>query len=58
MNKSVDDRLDPKATNSQSSKTDFDRNRDGVYGGLPKVRQDDAPGPEPESPEPSDNKAA
>lgn len=30
--------IDPKIKGQQSAKADFDRNRDGLYGGLPKVR--------------------
>jgi hypothetical protein len=53
MGKSLDDRLDPKAKGKNTPKPDFDRNRDGLYGGLPKARDDKAPGPEANQPHPS-----
>jgi hypothetical protein len=53
MGKSLDDRLDPKAKGKNTPKSDFDRNRDGLYGGLPKARDDKAPGPEADQPHPS-----
>jgi hypothetical protein len=53
MNKSLDDKLDPKAKGKKIPKSDFDRNRDGLYGGLPKARDDKAPGPEANPPHPS-----
>ncbi len=31
---------------------DFDRNRDGLYGGLPKARDPKAEGPAPKQPHP------
>jgi len=34
-------------------KEDFDRNRDGLYGGLPKVRDENAEGPKPNKPHPA-----
>lgn len=34
-------------------KEDFDRNRDGLYGGLPKARDDSAAGPKPNKPHPA-----
>ncbi|MBV9992813.1 MAG: hypothetical protein JOZ72_16155 [Alphaproteobacteria bacterium] len=40
------------ARGKQTPKSDFDRNRDGLYGGLPKARQSDAPGPAPDTPHP------
>lgn len=52
MDKSLDDKLDPKAKGKQTPKADFDRNRDGLYGGLPKTRDETAPGGEPEEPHP------
>lgn len=50
--KKLDDALDPKAKGRKTPKADFDRNRDGLYGGLPKARDDKAPGPPPKSPHP------
>jgi hypothetical protein len=34
----LDDKLDPKAKGKQTPKVDFDRNREGPYGGLPEAR--------------------
>ena len=34
-------------------KADFDRNRDGLYGGLPKARDKNADGPEANKPHPA-----
>lgn len=53
MKKSTDDALDPKAKGKQTPSADFDRNRDGLYGGLPKARDIHAPGPAPRQPYPS-----
>jgi hypothetical protein len=36
--KKIDDDLDPKAKGKQTPKADFDRNREGPYGGLPEAR--------------------
>jgi len=36
--KPTDAELDPKAKGKQTPQSDFDRNRDGLYGGLPKAR--------------------
>jgi hypothetical protein len=46
------DKLDPKAKGHQTKQSDFDRNRDGLYGGLPKARDSEAPGPEAKEPHP------
>jgi hypothetical protein len=46
MLKKLDDKLDPKAKGAKTPQADFDRNRDGLYGGLPKARDPDAPGPD------------
>jgi hypothetical protein len=43
MDKNVDNKLDPKAKGKKTPRSDFDRNRDGLYGGLPKARDDQAP---------------
>lgn len=53
MNKELDDKLDPKAKGAKTPQADFDRNRDGLYGGLPKARDERGPGPEPKTPHPS-----
>jgi hypothetical protein len=51
-NKRLDDKLDPKAKGKKTPRPDFDRNRDGLYGGLPKARDEDAPGPAAKEPHP------
>jgi hypothetical protein len=51
-NKRLDDKLDPKAKGKKTPRPDFDRNRDGLYGGLPKARDEDAPGPPAKEPHP------
>ena len=53
MDKKRDDKLDPKAKGAKTAQSDFDRNRDGLYGGLPKARDKDAPGPDVKQPHPS-----
>jgi hypothetical protein len=40
--KQIDDALDPKAKGKQTPKVDFDRNREGLYGGLPEARDQEA----------------
>jgi hypothetical protein len=50
--KKLDDRLDPKAKGKTTKSADFDRNRDGLYGGLPQARDSNAPGPAPKAPHP------
>jgi hypothetical protein len=45
MDKKLDDKLDPKAKGKQTPKADFERNREGLYGGLPETR--DKPKPQP-----------
>jgi hypothetical protein len=50
--KKRDDELDPKAKGKKTPQADFDRNRDGLYGGLPKARDEAAPGPESKTPHP------
>jgi hypothetical protein len=52
MTKDLDDKLDPKAKGKKTPQPDFDRNRDGLYGGLPKARDSGAPGPESKQPHP------
>ncbi|MDB5188361.1 MAG: hypothetical protein JWO50_881 [Candidatus Kaiserbacteria bacterium] len=53
MTKDLDDKLDPKAKGQKTSGADFDRNRDGLSGGLPKARDPKAPGPSSKQPHPS-----
>lgn len=53
VEKKIDDKLDPKAKGAKTPQADFDRNRDGLYGGLPKTRDKTAPGPEFKTPHPS-----
>ncbi len=53
MNKELDDKLDPKAKGKDTPQSDFDRNRDGLYDGLPKARDTKAPGPAAKQPHPS-----
>jgi hypothetical protein len=48
----LDDKLDPKAKGEKTPRPDFDRNRDGLYGGLPKARDAEAPGPQSKEPHP------
>lgn len=43
--KKIDDELDPKAKGKQTPKVDFDRNREGLYGGLPEARDKQQPQP-------------
>jgi hypothetical protein len=50
--KPLDDKLDPKAKGKKTATSDFDRNRDGLYGGLPKARDKSAPGPAAKHPHP------
>jgi hypothetical protein len=41
----------------QTTRADFDRNKDGLYGGLPKAREPDAPGEVPTRPTPTPGKS-
>lgn len=50
--KKLDDKLDPKAKGRQTPQADFDRNREGRYGGLPKARDAKAAGPDAKAPHP------
>ncbi len=43
MNNNTDDKLDPKAKGQKTPEADFDRNREGLYGGLPQARDEAAP---------------
>ena len=48
MEKKLDDTLDPKAKGKQTPRVDFDRNRQGPYGGLPEARdKTDRKAPQP-----------
>lgn len=44
--------------NVQSSDADFDRNRDGLYGGLPDAREKGAAGGKAKTPQPTKKQAA
>jgi len=50
--KKLDDKLDPKAKGKKTPEADFDRNRDGLYGGLPEARDPAASGPQSKIPHP------
>jgi len=52
MGKKSDDKVFPQAEGVETPQADFDRNRDGLYGGLPKTRGEKAPGPAPKDPHP------
>ena len=52
MDRKLDDKLDPKAKGKKTPQADFDRNRDGLYGGLPKARDPQASGPQAKEPHP------
>lgn len=42
----------PDAEGVKTPRADFDRNRDGLYGGLPKARDPRSEGPPPKDPHP------
>jgi hypothetical protein len=52
MDKKQDDKVIPCAKGKQTPQADFDRNRDGLYGGLPKARDPQASGPDAKQPHP------
>ena len=52
MAKDPDTRVIPPAKGKRTSTADFDRNRDGLYGGLPKARDAGAAGARPHEPHP------
>jgi len=52
MAKDIDEKLIPTAHGKQTGTADFDRNRDGLYGGLPKARDRSAAGGKPNAPHP------
>ncbi|HEX3664267.1 MAG TPA: hypothetical protein VHU23_03420 [Rhizomicrobium sp.] len=58
MERSIDQKIVPPAAGKKTSKEDFDRNRDGLYGGLPKARDPNAPGPQANAPHPEPDKPA
>jgi hypothetical protein len=43
MDKKTENKLDPKAKGHQTKQSDFDRNREGLYGGLPEARDAQSP---------------
>lgn len=58
MKKTLDEKVIPPASGKQTSRTDFDRNRDGLYGGLPKARDPEAAGPRANESHPEGDTAA
>jgi hypothetical protein len=44
--------LDSKNKSAKTPQADFDRNRDGLYGGLPKARDNNTPGLTAKEPHP------
>lgn len=52
MKNKDEDKVIPDAKGKETPESDFDRNRDGLYGGLPKVRDPRASGPRPKEPYP------
>jgi hypothetical protein len=52
MAKDLDEKVIPPARGKQTKDSDFDRSRDGLYGGLPKARDEGAAGPQPNEPHP------
>ncbi|HEX9159122.1 MAG TPA: hypothetical protein VF835_02750 [Rhizomicrobium sp.] len=59
MAKDIDETAIPTARGKRTATADFDRNRDGLYGGLPKARDRSAAGGKPNAPHPpGDRKAA
>lgn len=52
MAKDLDKEVIPPARGKRTATVDFDRNRDGLYGGLPKARDRTAPGGKPNAPHP------
>jgi hypothetical protein len=50
--KKMDSDAVSKAAGEQSKQADFDRNRDGLYGGLPKARDPKADGSAAKAPHP------
>jgi hypothetical protein len=56
MAKDIDEKVIPPARGKQTRTADFDRNRDGLYGGLPKAWDEGASGAKPNVPHPPRNK--
>ncbi|HEX3429480.1 MAG TPA: hypothetical protein VHT03_01225 [Rhizomicrobium sp.] len=52
MAKGLDEKVIPPARGKKTRSADFDRNRDGLYGGLPKARDRTAEGAKPSEPHP------
>jgi hypothetical protein len=52
MSKGIDEKVIPPAKGKRTSNADFDRNRDGLYGGLPKARDSTVAGARPKDPHP------
>ena len=53
MAKDLDEKVIPPARGKRTATVDFDRNRDGLYGGLPKARDRSAAGGKPNKPHPA-----
>ncbi|HEY6577898.1 MAG TPA: hypothetical protein VIY09_01120 [Rhizomicrobium sp.] len=58
MKKKLDERVIPPAEGKKTAQADFDRNRDGLYGGLPKSRDPAAAGPRANTPHPQRDRGA
>jgi len=58
MTKNLDEQAIPLAAGKKTLQADFDRNRDGLYGGLPKTRDPAAPGPDVKEPHPQPDEAS
>lgn len=55
MAEDMDETVIPTARGKRTATADFDRNRDGLYGGLPKARDRSAAGGKPNAPRPPGN---
>lgn len=51
--KELSEKTIPPARSKKTPQADFDRNRDGLYGGLPKARDPKAAGPPAKAPHPA-----
>jgi hypothetical protein len=56
--KDLSEKTVPPARGRKTPQADFDRNRDGLYGGLPKARDPAAAGPPAKTPHPASGRAA
>lgn len=56
MAKDIDQKVIPPARGKQTRGADFDRNRDGLSGGLPKARDPAAAGAKPSTAHPPRNR--